>query len=181
MPARADMIFFVPIPKKPGGEPIIPAMSAGNLHPVFIKKIQTAMGHAAAGVFVQGRNHSFQKIRRHPVIARSDVQMLATRQLDAVIKAGVNAFPWSLRNSHARFTRRQFLDILPRTIVRITVTNNQLPGLKALMENRLKPLRQIRPRVQIRKTHGNFRDHDSAFAKPKCAAGISEAERHAFR
>src|SRR5438093_5987406 len=105
----------------------------------------------------KSRNHFFQKIRRHRVIAPSDIHILATRQLDAVIKAGVNAFPWSLRNSHARFTRRQFLDILPRTIIRITVTNNQLPVLKGLVENRLKPLRQIRPRVQSRNTNRNFR------------------------
>src|SRR5438876_4400208 len=104
----------------------------------------------------KSRNHFFQKIRRHRVIARSDIHILATRQLDAVIKAGVNAFPWSLRNSHARFTRRQFLDILPRTIIRITVTNNQLPVLKGLVENRLKPLREVRPPVEIRNTNGNF-------------------------
>ena len=58
MPARAHMISFYPISKKLRGDPIIPttpagdlivAIPAGDLHPVFINKIQTAMGQAAAG------------------------------------------------------------------------------------------------------------------------------------
>ncbi len=86
MSTGTHMMLFVPVAKKPRGEPIAPAMSGQNLHAILVYEIQTAMRHAAIGVLIQRGNHFFQKIRRHRVVARGDIHILSTCQFDAIIE-----------------------------------------------------------------------------------------------